>query len=86
MSFGWNTLLEMQQHACTEHADRNVFGTKQPDGRFDWITYAEFGDMVDRCRGALAAAGLERGDKVFPHSPPPMQGSLLATTTAATEP
>src|SRR5688572_67278 len=42
---------------------RPLFGTKK-DGNWEWITYAQFGEMVDKCRAGLALLGVKKGDRV----------------------
>ncbi len=59
----FKTLVEMFQTAVVRHAGRDVFGTKK-DGRWTWMTYAEFGVQVDRFRAGLASLGVQRGDCV----------------------
>ena len=59
----FTSLVDMQQKACKKHADQRLFGSKI-DGAYQWMTYAEFGELVDAFRGALAKLGVKRGDKV----------------------
>ncbi len=59
----FSDLVDMQQKAVAQHADRDFFGTKI-DNVWTWITYAEFGEQVDGFRGGLAALGVEPGDSV----------------------
>ena len=40
-----------------------LFGTKKA-GHWVWITYAEFGALVENFRGGLASLGVERGDRI----------------------
>ncbi|WP_437275014.1 long-chain fatty acid--CoA ligase [Sorangium sp. So ce375] len=56
-------LVELLDRALERHGTRPLFGTKT-EGRWDWITYAEFGQLVARFRGGLASLGVERGDRV----------------------
>ncbi len=63
MSEQLTSLVELQERSCKKFAKNNIFGTKK-DGRYQWITYGEFGDLVEKFRGALALLGVERGDKV----------------------
>jgi long-chain acyl-CoA synthetase len=57
------TLVELCAQSCVAFAERPLFGTKK---RLTWsfITYREFGRMVDRCRAGLHAAGVALGDRV----------------------
>ncbi|MBN1944770.1 MAG: long-chain fatty acid--CoA ligase [Bradymonadales bacterium] len=57
------TLVEMQRQSCETFADQPLFGTKR-SGQYEWTTYRQFGQMIDKCRGGLAKLGIERGDRV----------------------
>jgi hypothetical protein len=45
--FDFNTLVELQSTACEVYATNPAFGTRIGD-KFEWISYAEFGDMVQK--------------------------------------
>jgi long-chain acyl-CoA synthetase len=66
MSFSpkFKTLVEMLSESVRTHADRPLFGVRQPDGEWRFITYAAFAADVDAARGALASLGVGRGDQV----------------------
>jgi long-chain acyl-CoA synthetase len=57
------TLVDILAHSTATYGDRELFGTKK-DGVWLWITYAEFGSLVERFRGGLASLGVQRGDCV----------------------
>jgi long-chain acyl-CoA synthetase len=59
----FKTLVELLAQAVQRHGGRELFGTKR-DGRWTWITYGEFGALVDRFRAGLASLGVQRGDNV----------------------
>ncbi|MDP8999240.1 MAG: long-chain fatty acid--CoA ligase [Myxococcota bacterium] len=59
----YKTLVDVYDHSINAYAARPIFGTKT-DGRWIWITYGEFGSLVERFRGGLASLGVERGDRV----------------------
>jgi long-chain acyl-CoA synthetase len=59
----YTDLVDMLQKSISAHGERPSFGTKRA-GRWEWISYRELGEMVDRCRGGLAARGVGRGDVV----------------------
>jgi long-chain acyl-CoA synthetase len=59
----FRTLVELLRQALQKHAGRELFGTKR-DGRWSWITYREFGALVDQFRAGLASLGVQRGDNV----------------------
>ncbi len=56
-------LAELCERSCRNFADRPYAGTKK-DGKWTWITYREFGDLVDDVRGGLASLGVRKGDRV----------------------
>lgn len=57
------TLVELCEHSLKQNADRNLFGIKT-NGRYVWSTYKQFGNEVDKVRGALAHYGVGAGDTV----------------------
>jgi long-chain acyl-CoA synthetase len=57
------TLVDILAHSTATYGERELFGTKK-DGLWLWITYAEFGSLVERFRGGLASLGVQRGDCV----------------------
>ncbi len=63
MSTNFKTLSEMQQSSCEKYANNRLFGTKRA-GEWQWISYREWGELVDFCRGGLANLGVGKGDKV----------------------
>ncbi len=56
-------LVTIYETSLARHADRPLFGTKR-DGRWEWLTYAEFGDLAGRFRSGLLHLGLRRGDRL----------------------
>ncbi|AUX24391.1 long-chain fatty acid--CoA ligase [Sorangium cellulosum] len=56
-------LVKLLDRSVDLYGPRPLFGTKT-EGRWDWITYAEFGQRVTRFRGGLASLGIQRGDRV----------------------
>lgn len=63
MATDYTSLVDMQQRACAQFAQRNLFGTKK-SGAYFWTTYKEFGDDVDAFRAALASLDVKRGERV----------------------
>jgi len=59
----FQTLVEIYEHATETFEHRPLFGTKKR-GDWQWMTYGEFRSQTDHVRGALAAAGVETGDRV----------------------
>jgi long-chain acyl-CoA synthetase len=59
----FRTLVDILEKSLSTYSSRPLFGT-HTRGRWEWLTYAEFGTLVERCRGGLAALGVSRGDAV----------------------
>ncbi len=59
----FETLVDLYHAAIKTYPDNQLFGTKK-NGVWEWITYLEFGKLVDQFRAGLAEAGIERGDRV----------------------
>lgn len=58
-----SNLVEVLEHSVSQFASRRLFGTKR-DGQYQWITYKEFGTLVENFRGGLAQIGVAKGDRV----------------------
>jgi long-chain acyl-CoA synthetase len=63
MPVKFENLVELYERSCREFAGRQLFGVKQAAG-WTWLTYAEFGELVNALRGGLASLGVGRGDVV----------------------
>ena len=59
----YRNLVELYHNSVDRFAEHKLFGVKR-DGTYQWMTYAEFGQQVDRCRALLASLGVERDDTV----------------------
>jgi long-chain acyl-CoA synthetase len=57
------TLCDLLEGSCQKFGSRDIFGTKR-DGAWHWITYAEFGKLVQACASGLASLGVGPGDRV----------------------
>jgi hypothetical protein len=54
----FDTLHEMQVRSCKVYAENDLFGTYQKDSNsFEYMTYEEYGDKVDKCRATLRDLG-----------------------------
>ncbi len=74
-----SSLIELAERSVATFADRPLFGERR-DGAWQWMTYAAWQRDVDRLRAALAALGVERGDRVAIIS---SNGSAWATAAYA---
>jgi long-chain acyl-CoA synthetase len=63
MGVKFENLVQLCERSCREFKDRQLFGVKE-GGAWTWLTYREFGEMVDAFRGGLAHHGVGRGDVV----------------------
>jgi len=64
MATAFKSLPELFEASVARFADNNLFGTKQPDGSWDWMHYSEFGEQVAQARAGLAGLGVTSGDRV----------------------
>jgi long-chain acyl-CoA synthetase len=59
-----DNLVEFLENSVAKHPGRPMFGTKNPRGVYEWLTYAQIGRRVDDLRAGLAGLGVGRGDAV----------------------
>lgn len=59
-----DNLVEMIEASVSAYPDNPLFGTKNADGEYEWITYREAGERIENLRGGLARAGVGKGDWV----------------------
>ncbi|MFW5640660.1 MAG: AMP-binding protein, partial [Thermodesulfobacteriota bacterium] len=59
-----DNLVEMIEASVAAFPDHPLFGTKNPKGEYEWMTYRVVGERIDHLRGGLAQAGVGRGDWV----------------------
>jgi long-chain acyl-CoA synthetase len=59
----FETMNDIFRSSIDKYGERQLFGTKK-SGSWNWTTYKEFGEMVDKFRGALADLGVKRGDHI----------------------
>ena len=60
----YTNLTSLYQTSVATYPDNPLFGLRQSDGTWNWVTYADFGDLVDSARGGLASLGITAGDRV----------------------
>ncbi len=59
-----DNLVEFLDGSVVKYPDRPLFGTKNAQGVYEWISYAQVGRRVDNLRAGLAGLGVGRGDAV----------------------
>ncbi len=59
-----DNLVELIENSVEKYPDNKMFGTKNKDGEYEWVTYREIGKRIDNLRGGLSRAGIEKGDAV----------------------
>ena len=59
----FETLVDLFHAAIKTYPDNQLFGTKK-NGTWEWITYLEFGKLVDQFRAGLSEIGIQRGDRI----------------------
>ncbi len=64
MTDQFKNLPDLLTKSVAKYAGNPYLGTIQADGSWKFITYAEFGELVDQFRGGLAGLGIGAGDRV----------------------
>lgn len=64
MPHHFETLVELVQNSVADHGPKEAFGEKQKDGTWKWLSYRDFGHLVDDARAGLATLGIGPGDRV----------------------
>jgi long-chain acyl-CoA synthetase len=59
-----DNLVAFLENSVAKHPERPLFGTKNPQGSYEWTAYGEIGRRVDDLRAGLAGLGIGRGDAV----------------------
>ena len=59
-----DNLVDWWQESLDKYADRNLIGTKNKDGVFEWATRREINARIDHLRSGLALLGVSEGDAV----------------------
>src|SRR5215471_4788285 len=57
------SLVDILANSLKRYGNLALFGTRTQEG-WRYVTYAEFGKLVDDLRGGLATLGVGKGDKV----------------------
>lgn len=64
MAQSFESLSQLLEQSAGKFKDNDLFGTKQPDGSWTWLSYGDFAQLVAQCRGGLRALGVGYGDRV----------------------
>lgn len=59
-----DNLVALLEESVQKFTKRPLFGTKNADGEYEWVTYGEIGRRVDHLRGGLARMRIGKGDAV----------------------
>ena len=59
-----DNLVELIENSLEKYPDNVMFGTKNKEGEYAWVTYREVGERIDNLRGGLSQAGIQKGDAV----------------------
>ncbi|MBS3778084.1 MAG: AMP-binding protein, partial [Candidatus Thermoplasmatota archaeon] len=57
-------LVSLFESAEKNFADNPLFGIKNKNGVYEWVTYKQVGDRIRHFRGGLAKLGVTKGDRV----------------------
>jgi long-chain acyl-CoA synthetase len=59
-----DNLVELLENSIAEYGNKPLFGTKNREGVYEWVTYTEVGKRVDCLRSGLARLGVGKNDAV----------------------
>jgi len=59
-----DNLIDWWEESVNKFADRKLFGTKNKNGVYEWVTYKEIGTRINNLRAGLAQLGIGNGDVV----------------------
>ncbi len=57
-----DNLVELIENSLEKYPDNAMFGTKNKEGEYEWVTYREVGERIDNLRGGLSQEGIKQGD------------------------
>jgi long-chain acyl-CoA synthetase len=61
----FDTLHEMQVRSCQTYGENPIFGTYSPESqKFEWMTFADYEEKVNKCRAVLKDLGVTEFSKV----------------------
>ena len=59
-----DNLVALFEGSIEKYPDNPIFGTKDKNGEYQWVTYKYVGDRVKNLRAGLAKLGVEKDDTV----------------------
>ena len=59
-----DNLVDLIEDSVKAYAERPIFGRKNAQGDYDWVSYRELGNRIDNLRGGLAGADVQKNDAV----------------------
>lgn len=59
-----DNLIDWWEESVAQFADRRLFGTKDKNGVYEWVTFKEVGTRINNLRAGLAQLGIDNGDAV----------------------
>lgn len=59
-----DNLIDWWEESVNKFADRNLFGTKNKNGVYEWTTFKEVGTRINNLRAGLAQLGINKDDVV----------------------
>lgn len=59
-----DNLVDWWQESLAKFPDRRLFGTKNKNGVYEWVTYKEIGTRINNLRAGLAQLGIGKDDVV----------------------
>lgn len=59
-----DNLIDWWEESVAQFADRRLFGTKDKNGVYEWVTFKEVGTRINNLRAGLAQLGIDNGDVV----------------------
>jgi long-chain acyl-CoA synthetase len=64
MATDFRSLPDLFEASVARFTANPLFGTKQADGSWSWLSYGDFGEQVAQARAGLAGLGVGSGDRV----------------------
>ena len=59
-----DNLIDWWEESVAQFADRRLFGTKNKNGIYEWVTFKEVDTRINNLRAGLAQLGIGNGDAV----------------------